>query len=181
MSIIKGDVMEQAANAAVKATAGGPFEALSPVDILSFGAIGLGFLLAFLAYRLLSKPETHHGAIYIYMLFCTALVLIGAGIQVYEIYVKSQVEQKEARIADLVAANAEGGAKAKGQMAAIADLLATTYAPLNAVNAHVTDGQVCPGLGHGVPLPAAATDSSNITAAVGKISSAQEIAKQNAQ
>lgn len=58
-------------------------------EILGYGAIGLGFLLALLAYRLLAKEqgkdvpnESILKAIKTYMLFAVVLVLIGATVQV---------------------------------------------------------------------------------------------------
>ena len=49
-------------------------------SILGFGAIGLGFLLAFLAYRLLATGEARERPIYIYMAFCLALLGVGAAL-----------------------------------------------------------------------------------------------------
>jgi hypothetical protein len=51
------------------------------VSILGFGAIGLGFLLAYLAYRLLAKDPTRERPIYVYMAFCLVLVGVGAALQ----------------------------------------------------------------------------------------------------
>ena len=51
------------------------------VSILGLGAIGLGFLLAFLTYRLLSNERTDNTPIYVFQFFCFALVLIGAWLQ----------------------------------------------------------------------------------------------------
>jgi hypothetical protein len=55
-----------------------------PVSILSFGAIGFGFLLAFMAYRLLVREQNRPKAqpatikmLYGYMAFCIALTAFG--------------------------------------------------------------------------------------------------------
>ncbi|MGY3233909.1 hypothetical protein ACVWZ4_005551 [Bradyrhizobium sp. USDA 4472] len=48
--------------------------------ILSAGAIGLGFLLAFLTYLLL-RANARGTPIYVFMCFCFALVLVGAILQ----------------------------------------------------------------------------------------------------
>ena len=52
-----------------------------PTSILGYGAIGLGFLLAFFAYRLLGRPNIKERPIYVFEIFCLALVLIGAALQ----------------------------------------------------------------------------------------------------
>ena len=49
-----------------------------PTSILGYGAIGLGFLLAFFAYRLLGRPNIKERPIYVFEIFCLALVLITA-------------------------------------------------------------------------------------------------------
>src|ERR1700740_1849501 len=50
-------------------------------SILGFGAIGLGFLLAVLAYRLLANSQQKERPIYIFMVFCLALLGVGAALQ----------------------------------------------------------------------------------------------------
>jgi len=50
-------------------------------SILGYGAIGLGFLLAILAYRLLSAGKASERPIYVFEVFCLALVIIGALLQ----------------------------------------------------------------------------------------------------
>lgn len=57
-------------------------------SILGYGAIGLGFLLAYLAYRLLLKEQTQSvprdtilRSIYIFEIFCVFLVILGAILQ----------------------------------------------------------------------------------------------------
>lgn len=52
------------------------------VQILGFGIIGLGFLLAFFAYMLLRGPVRRERPIYVYMCFCLVLVAIGAYVQI---------------------------------------------------------------------------------------------------
>jgi len=57
-------------------------------SILGYGAIGLGFLLAYLAYRLLLKEQSRDitrdsilRAIYIFEAFCVVLVVLGSVLQ----------------------------------------------------------------------------------------------------
>jgi hypothetical protein len=64
-------------------------ENLNPYEILSYGVIGLGFLLAFFAYRLLSseqKKETPRKqmlkAIQVFMVFSIILCIIGFGAEI---------------------------------------------------------------------------------------------------
>lgn len=59
---------------------------MDPVKILGYGVIGLGFLLALLAYRLLAKEQAQKKAnplvlraIYVFMFFSFALTAIGLG------------------------------------------------------------------------------------------------------
>jgi hypothetical protein len=63
-------------------------------SILGFGAIGLGFLLAFLAYRLLAGGEARERPVYIYMAFCLALLGVGAALQYSDSRYKTALEQK---------------------------------------------------------------------------------------
>ena len=73
---------------------------VNPYEILSYGTIGLGFLLAFLAYRLLSKEQELKeprrpilGAINTFMAFSIALCVIGFG---SEFFRSSPAETSEA-------------------------------------------------------------------------------------
>ena len=52
-----------------------------PGKILGYGAIGLGFLLAVLAYRLLSRENFRERPIYVYLVFCLLLVIVGSTLQ----------------------------------------------------------------------------------------------------
>jgi hypothetical protein len=63
-------------------------------SILGFGAIGLGFLLAFLAYRLLATNDARERPVYIYMVFCLALLGVGAALQYSDNRYKTALEQK---------------------------------------------------------------------------------------
>src|SRR5260370_31206547 len=56
-------------------------EEMDYAKILSYGAIGLGFLLAILAYRLLRAHPGKERPIYVFMGFCIVLVLIGSILQ----------------------------------------------------------------------------------------------------
>jgi hypothetical protein len=64
------------------------------VSILSLGAIGLGFLLAFLAYRLLATGQARERPVYIYMIFCLSLLGVGASLQYTDSRYKSAFEEK---------------------------------------------------------------------------------------
>lgn len=55
---------------------------LSVYEILGYGVIGLGFLLAFLAYLLLRKDRSKPGPVYVFMVFCVVLCGIGLYAQV---------------------------------------------------------------------------------------------------
>ncbi len=66
------------------------FENIDPVQILSYGVIGLGFLLAFLAYLLLAREQKKKTpqemivkAIYSFMVFSFGLCLIGVANEVF--------------------------------------------------------------------------------------------------
>lgn len=61
--------------------AGGTAMWQSVASILGYGAIGLGFLLAVLTYRLLRKGPENNTPIYVYEVFCFALVIVGAFLQ----------------------------------------------------------------------------------------------------
>ena len=62
--------------------------------ILGYGAIGLGFLLAVLAYRLLASDRTRERPIYVFMVFCLALLGVGAVLQYTASQDKTALEQK---------------------------------------------------------------------------------------
>jgi hypothetical protein len=60
----------------------------NPASVLSYGAIGLGFLLALLAYRLLLREQAQKEprppilrAVYYFEVFCIVLVILGALLQ----------------------------------------------------------------------------------------------------
>ncbi|UWQ95478.1 hypothetical protein K3728_17685 [Rhodobacteraceae bacterium M385] len=54
---------------------------MNVLSILGYGAIGLGFLLAFLAYRLLSTERTNNQPLYVFMAFCLVLFFGGVWLQ----------------------------------------------------------------------------------------------------
>lgn len=54
---------------------------MTVIEILGAGAMGLGFLLAYLTYRLLAENRTNNRPIYAYQVFCFLLVLVGAFLQ----------------------------------------------------------------------------------------------------
>ncbi|MEJ2122546.1 MAG: hypothetical protein P8Z76_17965, partial [Alphaproteobacteria bacterium] len=64
---------------------------IDPANILNYGAIGLGFLLAFLAYRLIAKEQKHESprktllrAVYVFMLFSVTLTVMGFTSEYFE-------------------------------------------------------------------------------------------------
>lgn len=76
-------------------------ENINPVQILNYGVIGLGFLLAFLAYKLLSKEQQLKEprknilkAVYVFMGFSIVLCLIGIGSESIKYYVPTETPYK---------------------------------------------------------------------------------------
>ena len=62
----------------------GPLENWNILEILRLGAIGLGFLLAFLAYRLLGKEQKERepreailASVHRYMFFAVSIIVLG--------------------------------------------------------------------------------------------------------
>ncbi len=96
---------------------------LDAYNILSYGVIGLGFLLAFLAYRLLGREQQNTEprrsilvAIHVFMIFSVVLCIIGFGSEylrsrpstatVEEIgNLKAQLGQKQKELDDQIAVN----------------------------------------------------------------------------
>ena len=64
------------------------------VAILGVGAIGLGLLLALLAYRLLAEPNGRERPIYIFMASCLVLLGVGAVLLYSNNLQKNALEQK---------------------------------------------------------------------------------------
>jgi hypothetical protein len=149
-------------------------------SILGYGVIGLGLLLAILAYRLLSNGVVRERPIYVFEGFCLTVVIIGAVLQYSSttagaITARNQTLQDELRTAnDKLSATQtelqsakEGSsaaltralkaestlASASGAMAKIASLVPTELDNLRNVNNVLTDAGACPGGPHGVPLP----------------------------
>ena len=104
----------------------------SIVSILGLGAVGLGFLLALLSYRLLRQERTNNTPIYVFQFFCFALVLVGAWLQYFG-NARSQLESSYQ------------------VMARIASMVPGSIQDLEAVNAVLT-GNVCEGGGSGIPI-----------------------------
>lgn len=77
------------------------FENLNVYDILGYGVIGLGFLLAVLAFRLLSAEQKRDPrqeiirAIYIFMVFSVVLCIIGFAAQVFDSHETKSPEQDQ--------------------------------------------------------------------------------------
>lgn len=113
-------------------------------SILGFGAIGLGFLLAFLAYRLLATNEARERPVYIYMAFCLALLGVGAALQYSDNHYKAALEQKNK---DYESLRAQLDATAKNLIAAQATLsenqekLSSTLTSLAAAQAAVNNAK----------------------------------------
>jgi hypothetical protein len=64
------------------------------VAILGVGAIGLGLLLALLAYRLLAEPNGRERPIYIFMVSCLVLLGVGTALLYSNNLQKKALEQK---------------------------------------------------------------------------------------
>lgn len=75
----------------------------SITSILGAGAIGLGFLLAYLTYNLLKEERAKYGPIYVYEFFCFALVIVGAVLQYSSAERSDKNETLEIRINTLQA------------------------------------------------------------------------------
>jgi hypothetical protein len=138
-------------------------------SILGYGAIGLGFLLALLAYRLLAAGKARERPVYIYMVFCLALLGVGATLQYSDNKYKTLLEQKTKdyeRLAD--------------SMKAIVDTLTPTAKPLQEVEGQIT-GLACGGGAHGVAMNGGAEAGNKISGALSQISAAMQIAQQYQQ
>jgi hypothetical protein len=78
------------------------FENLDVVKILGYGVIGLGLLLATLAFRLLQKEQSKNTpedkilkSVYMFMIFSVVLCLIGVGAQFLDQSKASNIQQEE--------------------------------------------------------------------------------------
>lgn len=145
--------------------------------ILSAGAIGLGFLLAFLTYLLIRGGE-RGTVIYVFMSFCFALVLVGAVLQFLahdaralqrqvnqlQILLQEANQAKPATQAELTKTKSDldvclqkAGtlerelARANQIMAGIAAVIPDSIKSLNEVNSVLT-GNVCSGGSSGIPI-----------------------------
>jgi hypothetical protein len=149
-------------------------------SILGLGAVGLGFLLAFLTYNLLKRPQPNYTPIYVFEFFCFALVLVGAALQ-YLASTSSTTTLAELQTMrsklDSALQRAESSeanlTKAYEVMARIAKMVPTSIADLQEVN-RVLTGNYCSGGSNGVPLwgdygPKTAARS---TAVIGKLAGA---------
>src|SRR6516162_7649472 len=83
---------------------------LDPSAILNYGISGLGFLLAFLSFRLLSKEQSKRTpnstiirAIYVFQVFSVILILAGSFVEWYRAAhsVDTQLETTKAQLAGL--------------------------------------------------------------------------------
>lgn len=117
------------------------------VSILGLGSIGLGFLLAFLTYRLLTKEREQNLPIYVFQVFCFLLVLVGAALQYSTTNGNDQVVALQAEIARLQREKVASDTI----MRKISDGIPTSISNLQAVNAILT-GNVCEGESTGVPI-----------------------------
>jgi hypothetical protein len=144
------------------------------VSILGLGAIGLGFLLAYLAYRLLAKNQIRERPLYIFMAFCLVLVGVGAALQFADSRTKASLEATRSALDDARAQNK----RMADSMKAIVDALTPTEKPLQEVNRHVTDGGACSGGRSGEPLPHGNEDGGKVSLALQGIATASNIAAQ---
>lgn len=155
------------------------------VSILSLGTVGLGFLLAFLAFRLLSGEKPRERPIYIFMLFCLILVVIGAALQFYagddtsEIAIKDQQIAALSKQVEVMREQANSQKSAVGNnMKGLIEALERTSDPIKALTKHISDPNVCPGDSDGEPLPHVDDDTARINAIVAEISTAKQTARQ---
>ena len=158
------------------------------VSILSLGTVGLGFLLAFLAFRLLSNGKSNERPIYIFMIFCLVLVAVGAALQFYGGRDASDISRRDRHIADLEKQLADTRNQTSNQklsisnsMKGLVEALDRTSEPMMALTNHITDPNVCPGDNDGQALPNVNLDSARITSIVAEISTAKQTAKQYVQ
>jgi hypothetical protein len=130
----------------------------SITSILGLGAIGLGFLLAFLTYSLLRTERTNNTPIYVFQFFCFALVLVGAFLQ-YVGNARTETSQTEIQtIKNNLAAAQEKSQSLETSltstyevMARIANTVPKSIEDLEAVNSVLT-GNVCEGGNSGIPI-----------------------------
>lgn len=88
-------------------------------SILGTGAIGLGFLLAYLTYRLLKQHQKNYTPIYVFEFFCFALVLVGAALQFSASNNSGTIENLQQQVKSL---QAELNTAKEGMPATLAEL-----------------------------------------------------------
>lgn len=112
----------------------------SIASILGAGAIGLGFLLAYLTYRLLRQERTNYTPLYVFQVFCFALVIVGAVLQYFGNAYSNKIEALEASLKN-----------SHQTMTRIASMVPEAIQDLEAVN-QVLTGNVCSGGSSGIPI-----------------------------
>ena len=117
------------------------------VAILGFGAIGLGFLLAFLTYQLLRRERKNNRPIYVFQFFCFMLVLIGAFLQYASSLGNDTSQDLRIEISNIQSRLDT----AISIMKTINEPIPGSIKDLNSVNTVLT-GLSCSGGSHGVPL-----------------------------
>lgn len=141
----------------------------SVASILGYGAIGLGFLLAFLTYRLLGKPGIKEQPIYVFEAFCLVLVLVGAFLQ----YSDGQ-RRDDAAIHETDALRAETDAlraqydKLTAAMNSFVNNASTSIGDLQPVGNFLTSA-ACSGGAHGDPIQGGAGQANVIAKVVNRL------------
>lgn len=123
----------------------------TPAEILGFGAIGLGFLLAVLAYFLLRKDRPTYTPIYVFLVFNFGLVLVGAWLQYIGNTSTAECRAELQKTKSELAAVQASLASAHNAMTQIAGTIPQSIKDLQAVNSILT-GLSCSGGMQGEPL-----------------------------
>jgi hypothetical protein len=138
----------------------------SVASILGYGAIGLGFLLALLAYRLLGKPGIKERPIYVFEVFCLVLVLVGAFLQ----YSDGQ-RRVDASTHETDALRAQNSRLAEAMNSFVNDA-STSIADLQPVGNFLTSA-ACSGSAHGDPIQGGAGQANVITKVVNRLAASK--------
>ena len=138
----------------------------SIASILGYGAIGLGFLLAFLAYRLRGKPGIKERPIYVFEAFCLALVLVAAFLQYSDGQRKVDDATRE------TAALRAQYSRLTAAMNSFVNDASTSIAGLQPVGNFLTSA-ACSGGTHGDPIQGGAGQANVITKVVNRLAASK--------
>lgn len=138
----------------------------SVASILGYGAIGLGFLLAFLAYKLLGKPGIKEQPIYVFEAFCLVLVLVGAFLQYSD---GQRIVDASTRETDALRARYN---KLTAAMNSFVSDASTSIADLQPVGNFLTSA-ACSGGAHGDPIQGGAQRATVVTNVVNRLAASK--------